>query len=96
MSRSNDRQPSDAPRTAFGVALSEQLDRANLSQTALAEATGTSPSYVNQTMSGKKPVGPQWADMVADVLGVSDRERVRLHRAAASDAGFKLDLTKKG
>jgi len=32
---------------------------------------------------------------VANALGLSDKERVALHRAAAKDHGFKLDLTKK-
>ena len=65
------------------------------SQRALASATGRHPSYITQTMNGTKSVSPQWADLVADVLKLPEKERVKLHRAAASDHGFKLDLTKK-
>lgn len=82
--------------TAFGQALAEQLEQQCSTQADLASATGTSRSYVNQTMSGKKPVSPRWADLVADVLNLPEHERAKLHRAAATDAGFKLDLTKSG
>jgi plasmid maintenance system antidote protein VapI len=86
---------SEKNRSAFGEALSKHFEREGSTQTQLANATGVSPSYVNQTISGKKYVSPEWADLVADVLKMSNTERVRLHRAAARDAGFKLDLTKK-
>lgn len=82
--------------TAFGQALAEQLEIRCSTQADLASATGTSRSYVNQTMNGKKPASPRWADLVADVLNLPATERVRLHRAAATDAGFKLDFTKSG
>jgi hypothetical protein len=31
----------------------------------------------------------------APALGLSKKDRIALHRAAAKDYGFKLDLTKK-
>jgi transcriptional regulator with XRE-family HTH domain len=81
--------------TEFGKALARQLDKRNTSQRSLASATGTSPSYVNHLLSGRKSVSPKWADLVADVMQLEPLERQELHRAAAIDAGFKLDLTKK-
>lgn len=77
--------------TAFGAALSEQLERRSLTQSGLAKVLGTSPSYVSHTLAGRKTVSPAWVDMVADALSLSRRERTELHHAAATDLGFKLE-----
>ncbi len=77
--------------SAFGAALSEQLERRSVTQSGLAKSLGTSPSYVSHTMAGRKAVSPDWVDMVADVLSLSRRERTELHYAAAIDTGFKLE-----
>ena len=92
-----DKRSSDASKyaTAFGQALAKQFERRQISQRELAAATGVSPSYVNHTMAGRKAVSPEWADLVADVMQLDEKARVELHRAAAKDAGYKLDLTKK-
>jgi hypothetical protein len=46
-------------------------------------------------MAGRKSVSPQWADLVADAMKLDESARIELHRAAARDAGYKLDLIKK-
>jgi len=81
--------------TAFGEALARQLAKRGTNQRTLAFSVGTTPSYVNHVIAGRKMASPQFADKVADTLGLPKAERVGLHRAAARDAGFKLDLTKK-
>jgi transcriptional regulator with XRE-family HTH domain len=81
-------------QTAFGKALDRQLSKRGLRQADLARATKASPAYVNRLMSGEK-VSPEWADIIADTLGLPQKERAELHTAAAISWGFKLDLTKK-
>ena len=81
--------------TQFGDTVRSTLTASGTTQTDLANQLGTSTSYLNHTLTGRKPVSPTWADLVADVLNLPDSERQRLHEAAAKDQGFKLDLTKK-
>lgn len=77
-------------KTAFGEALAEQLERRQVTQSELAKAANVSNTYANHTMAGRKSASPQWADLVADVLKLSDKERAELHRAAARDKGYKI------
>lgn len=78
----------------FGRVVSTSLSTRLLTQVDLSVATGVSPSYTNQIMTGRKRASPLWADLIADVLNMPDAERRRLHKAAAIDHGFKLDLKK--
>jgi len=82
-------------RTEFGASLSRKLQGARLNQPQLAEKIGASKPYVNQMLTGRRKPSPEWVDLIADTLGLGDKERVELHRAAARDSGFKIDLTKK-
>jgi transcriptional regulator with XRE-family HTH domain len=82
-------------RTAFGAALDAQLGRRGLTQAALAERLGTTRSYLNQTMTGRKTPSPEWADKVADATALNDQERGDLHTAAAVAAGYKVSLPRK-
>lgn len=79
--------------TAFGTSVSGALAEARMSQTDLADKLGKSSAYTNQTMTGRKRVSPQWADLIADTLQLSPERRRDLHVAAAKDFGFKIDLT---
>jgi hypothetical protein len=63
-----------------------------MSQHDLAEAVGKSPAYTNQTITGRKSASPQWVNLVAETLKLSAKERVALHRAAAKDQGYEIDL----
>jgi plasmid maintenance system antidote protein VapI len=78
--------------TEFGRALDEQLADRSIRQADLARATESSPAYINRMMTGSTRASPQWVDLVAKVLKANPQERRRLHRAAAKDAGFKIDL----
>jgi DNA-binding Xre family transcriptional regulator len=78
--------------TAFGAALSDLLWDYRKRQTDLSREMGTSASYVNALATGKKAAAAPTVDRIADALGAKPQDRVRLHRAAARDAGFKLDL----
>lgn len=81
--------------TAFGAALTEQLAGRRMLQADLAKQLGRSAAYTNQVMTGRKKASPEWVDLIAGSLNLTDAERQRLHVAAATDHGFKLDLTKK-
>ena len=80
--------------TNFGASVSVHLAEAKLSQAELADMLGKHPPHLNRVMTGTLPASPTWADMVADVLKLGAEQRVALHRAAALDSGYKLDLTK--
>jgi plasmid maintenance system antidote protein VapI len=82
-------------RTAFGRALDAQLERSGTTQTVLAASLGRSTSYLNQVIHGRKTASPALVDAVADRLETDDATRQALHRAAALDHGFKLDLTER-
>jgi len=82
--------------TEFGASVSALLTEARLTQTNLANSTSVSASYVNQIITGKKKVHPEWVDLVANTLKLQDKQRCMLHHAAARDFGYKvLDLTKE-
>jgi ribosome-binding protein aMBF1 (putative translation factor) len=85
------RTPSDC---AFGTAVSAALTERRMSQHDLADAIGKSVAYTNQTMTGRKSASPQWVNLVAETLKLSLKERVALHRAAAKDQGYEIDLGK--
>jgi transcriptional regulator with XRE-family HTH domain len=76
----------------FGKNVSKLLRQRNLTQEGLAFAIGRSQSYTNQVINGQKAPSAQWADLVADVLKLTQEERKTLHAAAARDNGFKIDL----
>ena len=76
----------------FGAALSAALDEAAMNQSELAEMSGTTRSYISQLANGHRTPSAEAVDKIADKLKVSPQTRTRLHRAAAADSGFKLDL----
>ena len=84
--------PETGEGTAFGAALSDLLWDYRKRQTDLSRDLGISTSYVNALKTGKKAATAPTVDRIADALGANSADRVRLHRAAARDAGFKLDL----
>src|SRR5262245_32497040 len=81
-------------RTAFGRALGQSLAARSMTFHEGATAVGVTRAYVSQLSKGERHPSPQWLDLVADTLQMTEEERVRLHRAAAADKGYKLDLTK--
>ncbi|MFZ3584804.1 helix-turn-helix domain-containing protein [Loktanella sp. DJP18] len=80
--------------TAFGKAFVALLGQHNLRQTQVAESLDVSRAYVSALVNGHKSLKPNRIDAVGQVLGFDNTEVLRLHRAAAQDAGFRLDLPK--
>ena len=78
--------------TKFGKAFAASLERHGLNQSRAAEQVGVSRNYVSMIVSGKKSPSPARIDDLAGALGFTEEEARRLHRAAATDAGFRLDL----
>ena len=81
--------------TEFGASVSKILTEAKVNQAYLASETKTSLPYVNQMLTGRKRPAPGWIDVVASTLKLQNKKRVQLHRAAAKDAGYDIDLTKE-
>jgi len=46
-------------------------------------------------LTGRKSPSPEWINIVAKTLDLQERQRLKLHRAAARDAGYEIDLTKE-
>ena len=70
----------------------DALLQRRMSQHDLAEALGKSLANTNQTITGRKSASPQWVNLVAETLKLSAKERLALHRAAAKDQGYEIDL----
>ena len=80
--------------TEAAAALDEILSRRGVSQYRVSKLSGLSQPYVNQIATGRRRASAEWIDLVANALDLTPEERQRLHRAAARDHGFKIDLTK--
>lgn len=80
--------------TEFGNSVSTVLTETGRSQTDVANSAGLTPSHLSQFMTGRKTVSPQWCDVIAHALDLKEKQRKALHRAAARDAGYDLDLTR--
>jgi cyanate lyase len=72
--------------------VSAALNQRRMSQLDLAEPVGKSAAYTNQTITGRKSASPQWVNLIAETLKLSENERIALHRAAAKDQGYEIDL----
>jgi DNA-binding Xre family transcriptional regulator len=79
-------------RSGFGAVLDALMMRRGVRASRLAEALGVTPSYLSALVTGVKPVSPDRVEEIADSLGAEPEERAKLHRAAARDMGFRLDL----
>jgi len=79
--------------TNVGRSLGSLLAEKGQTQGDLANSLSVTASYVSQVASGKKAASAEWLDTVAKALDLTPEERVKLHRAGAKDAGFKLDLS---
>jgi cyanate lyase len=90
-SRSNKRRL-NAASCEFGSAVADALAERQMSQLDLASTLGKSLAYTNQTLTGRKSASPQWVNLVAEALRLSSAQRAHLHRAAAKDQGYEIDL----
>jgi transcriptional regulator with XRE-family HTH domain len=80
--------------TETGAVVSRALATAGLRQFELAQTTGSSETYISQVLNGHRNPTPAWLDVIAGALSMTPEQRVELHRAAAIDRGYKLDLGK--
>lgn len=78
--------------TPFGALLSDLLAQSQTSQTELAQRAGKPRALMNQLIVGKRQPNAQWVDLIADVLRLSPEMHEELHRAAARQRGYKIDL----
>ena len=76
----------------FGATLVAVLEARSMTQAALAAEIDTSRAYVSMLARGTRSVSPERIDQISDRIGLSMTERTRLHRSAAEDRGFRLDL----
>jgi transcriptional regulator with XRE-family HTH domain len=81
-------------RTAFGRALGQQLAARGMTFADGAKNLGVTAAYVSKLTAGTTHPSPGWLDLIATSLSLTEEERVGLHRAAAQDKGYKLDLSK--
>ncbi len=82
------------PVTEAGAALEKILSERGVSQYRVSKLSGLSQPYVNQVATGRRRASAEWIELIANALQLTPEEREALHRAAARDHGFKIDLTK--
>ncbi len=82
------------PATETAAALGEILAERRVSQYRVSKLAGISQPYMNQVATGRRRASAEWIDLISNALDLTPEERERLHRAAARDHGFKIDLTK--
>ncbi len=79
-------------KSRFGEELDRILESQGKKQKDLADKIATSTAYVSSIATGKRNVSPGRATAIGEALGADVAQMSRLHRAAALDAGFRLDL----
>lgn len=92
------RKKKQAEPTEFVTLASSALASANYStQTAFVADAKTNLRATNNVLTGYRKPNQRWANLIADVCGLDQEERTKLHIAAARANGYEidLDLTKK-
>lgn len=85
------RQPGFLFGLEFAKCLSARsLTPADLARMLARRRTPLSKSYLGYLLHNKRQVTPSTLDNIVATLAVGEDEAVRLHRAAALDAGFKI------
>lgn len=79
-------------KTETGVILRQHLAAAVTTQSAVSRDMGIARPYLNKVIGGDELPSPKWLDIVSTGLNLNDEQRRELHRAAARDHGFKIDL----
>jgi transcriptional regulator with XRE-family HTH domain len=79
-------------KTEFGKSLSNILDIYSSNQSSLARDMGKSRAYVSSICNGTKSVSPNKISEISAILNLKQEDEIKLHRSAAKDQGFKLDL----
>lgn len=83
------------PGPTFGLELSKCLTARTITAADLARVmarrkTPLSKQYIGFLVHNKRQVAPVTLDAIARALALTEPEEMRLHRAAAIDAGFKI------
>lgn len=76
----------------LGAVIRRELASRAMRQFELAREMGVQESYLSAVVAGGRRPSPDWVERVADALRCSDAARGRLHRAAALDRGYRVDL----
>jgi transcriptional regulator with XRE-family HTH domain len=82
------------PKTRLAASLGDILAGRGLSQASAAARANISQPYFNQVAKGRRLASAEWIETVANALDLDHEQRAELHRAAARDHGFKIDLSK--
>lgn len=72
--------------------LEELMRKKGIKQKDLAEELEVSPAYVSGVLAGSKPITASTATRFSRAMDLKPDEVVSVHRAAAADMGFTLDL----
>jgi plasmid maintenance system antidote protein VapI len=84
--------PDKIRSTAASEVLAQALSVREVNQKSLAKGLDVTPTYVSALLAGRKGMSADTADRIVGVLGLTPAEALALHRAAALDQGFRLDL----
>lgn len=79
-------------KSKFGEELDRLLSERGMNQKSLAQQIDTSPAYVSSITTGVRNVSPSRVSSIAQAIGAESQDMSKLHRAAAMDMGFQLDL----
>lgn len=80
-------------KTETGPQIERLVKAAGHSQSSFAAAVGTSRVYANRVINGHFIPSAEWLNTVSLALNLSDEQRKVLHRSAAKDQGYEIDLT---
>ncbi|HKY20013.1 MAG TPA: helix-turn-helix transcriptional regulator [Vicinamibacterales bacterium] len=79
-------------KTRTGELLKQHFAETSISQSTVSKEMGVARPYLNRVIGGSELPSAKWLDTVALGLGLTDAQRIALHRAAARDHGFEIDL----
>ena len=75
-----------------GKTLRVLIEVKDTTQHEVASNAGMSQPYMNQFVTGKRTPSGEWLNLIAKAMKLSREQRIQLHRAAAKDSGFEIDL----
>lgn len=75
-----------------GEILRQHFAASTISQSTVSREMGLARPYLNRVLGGSELPSAKWLETVALGLGLTEDQQRELHRAAATDHGFKIDL----
>ncbi len=79
-------------KTKTGEILRQHFAASTIPQTVVSKEMGLARPYLNKVLGGSEVPSAKWLETVALGLGLTQTQQRDLHRAAAQDHGFKIDL----